>query len=818
MSNHETSTVPASRFVLAGFVLMFLFAGVPVRQASAAVPPVPTIWGPVAGPGLMYPNPPVSIVPTAVKVEDFPYITEEYFVSGASNEVPYTTRIIVRRPRNVNAFSGTVVAEALHAGGRSLIFEWSRVSILTRGHMFVEIVHSPANIALLKGFNAERYASLNISMGQTNDVIAQVGRLIKSRSGPFAPYDVKRVTLMGTSASSGTVRTYLGVHANLRMPGESPIFDGFLLTSTNGNTPLPIVDVPMIQMPTQTEVTTWAEAGIAYRRPDSDAPGNRFRLYEVAGMPHNNSRDSPAFLNDPCTLPVTDFPAGAFTALGLNHLVEWIANGKTPPHAPPIAVDQDPRNDGSQLALDEFGNAKGGVRSVWVDVPIAAYGVFPKGKTPATDRLCQLAGTKVPLPDATLRKLYPNSSEYANRVNRRLTELIAEGWFLPEYADLVTADLKATQVLAQAPPARPAVTGGRGGRGAAPPAQPSYEVRPDRTVTFRLRAPDATMVGVSGDFADAAQAMTKGADGTWSATVGPLRPALYNYTFSVNGVRVVDPTNPMIGAGDRSAGSSLFEVKGDKPAPWDLQSVPHGTVHVNYYVSKKFEAQRMMYVYTPAGYESSTMRYPALYLMHGAGGIESSWFTAGRANLILDNLIAEGKARPVIVVMPYGRPGPAPMLGPSPATAAPAQPQGVVFPNDVVEDVIGFAEKAYRISSRADDRAIAGLSMGGNQTLLVGLQHLDMFRYIGAFSPVIFNQSAEQDFKDAFANAAATNKKLKQFYIYCGNKDTLFASNKSFHELLDQRHITHTFVETEGAHVWWNWRDYLVDFAPRLFR
>ena len=277
----------------------------------------------------------------------------------------------------------------------------------------------------------------------------------------------------------------------------------------------------------------------------------------------------------------------------------------------------------------------------------------------------------------------------------------------------------------------------------------------------------------------------------------------------------------MIGAGDRSAGPSLFEVKGDKPAPWDIQAVPHGAVHINYYVSKKFDAQRMMYVYTPPGYDTSTAKYPALYLMHGAGGIESSWFSAGRANLILDNLIAEGKARPMIVVMPYGRPGPAATLVPLARGSAPAaetQPPAVVFPNDVVEDVIGFAEKTYRISSRADDRAIAGLSMGGNQTLLVGLTHLDLFRYVGAFSPVIFNQSADQDFKDAFAAPAAANKKLKQFYIYCGNKDTLFASNKSFHELLDQRGITHTFVETEGAHVWWNWRDYLVDFAPRLFR
>jgi alpha/beta hydrolase family protein len=434
-----------SRLLMAA-VVVFLFLSGAGRQAYAAVPPVPRVSGPVTGPGLMYPNPPVSVVPEAVQVESFPYLTEEYFVSGTVNEVPYTTRIIVRRPRNVSAFTGTVVSEALHAGGRSLIFEWSRVSILTRRHMFVEIVHSPANITLLKTFNADRYASLAIAMGQTNDVIAQVGRLIKSKTGPFAAYNVQRVTLMGTSASSGTVRTYLGAHPELRMPEGGPIFDGFLLTSTNGNTPLPIVDVPMIQMPTQTEVTTWAERGIAYRRPDSDAPGNRFRLYEVAGMPHNNSRDSPAFRNDPCTLPVTDFPAGAFTAVGLNHLIEWIAMGKTPPHAPPIAVDQDPVNDGSHLALDEHGNAKGGVRNVWVDVPIATYGVFAKGKTTAQDRLCQLAGTEIPLPPATLRKLYANKSNYDNRVDKRLAELIAEGWFLPEYADLVRGDVKATEI------------------------------------------------------------------------------------------------------------------------------------------------------------------------------------------------------------------------------------------------------------------------------------------------------------------------------------------------------------------------------------
>jgi hypothetical protein len=429
-----------------GLWVAVLVCVISVTSGEAATPPVPTISGPISGPGAMYPNPPVSIVPTAVKVEDFPYVTEEYFVSGMAKDAPYTTRIIVRRPQDASTFSGVVISEALHAGGRSLVFEWSRVSILTRKHLFVEIVHSAANINLLKTFNAERYASLNIAMGQTNEVIAQAGMLIKSGTGPFAAYKVQKITLMGTSASSGTVRNYLADHPNLRMANGGPIFDGFLLTSTNGNTPLPIVDVPMVQMPTQTEVVTWAERGIAYRRPDSDEPGNRFRLYEVAGMPHNNSRDSPAFQNDPCTLPVTDFPAGAFTGLALNYLVDWITTGKTPPHAPPIEVDQNTANDGSHLALDEHGNAKGGVRNVWVDVPTATHGVFGKGKTEAQDRLCQLAGTKVPLSDATLKKLYPSKNDYAKKVERRLDELVRQGWFLPEYVEMVRRDAMAARL------------------------------------------------------------------------------------------------------------------------------------------------------------------------------------------------------------------------------------------------------------------------------------------------------------------------------------------------------------------------------------
>ena len=411
-----------------------------LAAAIAATAPMPTVSDPVTSPGMMYPNPAVSIVPTAVKVEDFQYITEEYFLSGTAAGAPYTTRIIIRRPQNPTGFSGTIVAEAQHAGGRSLIFEWSRVSILTRNHIFAEIVHSPNNIQQLKTFNAERYASLSIAMGQTNEIIAQFGRWLKAGKGPLAEYNVRRVTLMGTSASSQTVRNYLGVHAEMRMPDGKPIFDGYLLTSTLGNTPLPIVDVPIVQMPTQTEVAMYAAQGNGYRRADSDVPGNRFRLYEVAGMPHNNSRENPGFLNDPCTLPVTDFPAGAFTALGLNYLIAWIADGKAPPHAPPIAVEN------NAVALDEFGNAKGGVRNVFVDVPLASNGVLGKGKTQSQDRLCQLGGTKVPLPDATLKKLYKSGADYQDRVNKRLDALVKEGWYLPEYVDDVRKDAAAVRI------------------------------------------------------------------------------------------------------------------------------------------------------------------------------------------------------------------------------------------------------------------------------------------------------------------------------------------------------------------------------------
>lgn len=353
--------------------------------------------------------------------------------------------------------------------------------------------------------------------------------------------------------------------------------------------------------------------------------------------------------------------------------------------------------------------------------------------------------------------------------------------------------------------------GGRGGT----PQRPSYEVHPDRTVTFELRAPDAATVKISGDFLQGAQDMTKGEDGIWKYTTAALAPAMYSYGFTVNGARFIDPVNPMIQTGERTA-SSMFLIPGEKPAPYEVQPVPHGAVHINMYESKAVNGARTAWIYTPPGYESGSARYPVLYLLHGSGDTQNGWVTIGRANLILDNLIAAGKAKPMIVVMPYGRPLPDPTLVQN-RPAAPAAPGNTAFEDDLLKDLLPFVEKSYRVSAKADDRALAGLSMGGGQTLQIGLSHLDTFHYLGAFSAA-GRGNPEEGYKDFFADPAAANKKLKLFYIACGKTDFLFANQKGLHDALDKHKIKHVWVESEEGHVWRNWRNYLADLAPQLFR
>lgn len=376
----------------------------------------------------------------------------------------------------------------------------------------------------------------------------------------------------------------------------------------------------------------------------------------------------------------------------------------------------------------------------------------------------------------------------------------------------LVAVFAAVPLLAQVPP--PGAAAGRGGRGG--PLPPAYEVHADRTVTFKLHAPDAASVKLAGDFLSGQPVdLAKAEDGTWTFTAGPLHPAVYNYTFVVDGVRsILDPTNPMIKPGERTS-ESMFEVPADQPAPYDLQPVLHGTVHINWYESKALGVPRAIYVYTPPGYEASREKYPVLYLLHGSGDTECGWVMIGRANLILDNLIASGKAKPMIVVMPYGR-AQAEVTLVRNNGQLPPNAQG--FANDLLEDVIPMVEKQYRALTKPDDRAIAGLSMGGGQTLQIGLTHLDMFHYIGAFSAGIRNGNPEEQYKDLFADPAAANKKLKVFYIACGRADALFPASQHLHEALDQHQVRNTFAPSEEGHVWRNWRNYLAEFVPQLFR
>jgi enterochelin esterase family protein len=248
---------------------------------------------------------------------------------------------------------------------------------------------------------------------------------------------------------------------------------------------------------------------------------------------------------------------------------------------------------------------------------------------------------------------------------------------------------------------------------------------------------------------------------------------------------------------------------------YDARAVPHGTVHIHWYESKSLGVLRSFYVYTPPGYEKGSKKYPVLYLLHGSGDTEGGWVSIGRANVILDNLVAERRAVPMVVVMPFGHAQAAVGFGADPATP----PDRALFTRDLLEEIIPMAEGEYRIDGHPQRRAIAGLSMGGGQALYIGLEHLDRFRWIGVFSAgARSSEDAENTFADVFADAAATNRKLRLFWIGCGKADTGFARVQQLDDVLKRHGIDHTFVPSEGAHTWRNWRSYLNQMAPLLFR
>ncbi len=349
----------------------------------------------------------------------------------------------------------------------------------------------------------------------------------------------------------------------------------------------------------------------------------------------------------------------------------------------------------------------------------------------------------------------------------------------------------------------------------------SPEVLPDHRVTFRIYAPKATDVSVSGDWIaqgrGAGGKLEKDDQGVWSITIGPLVPDFYSYSFTVDGVRTIDPKNAMIKQGVTSL-DNMFEVPGEETAFEANRPIPHGEIRTAWYYSSTLDTMRSMHVYTPPGYDTSNAKYPVFYLLHGGGDEDSGWSTVGRAGFIIDNLLADKKARPMIVVMPNGS-------MPRPANA-PAGPAGAAaqerFAEELLKTVIPYVEKNYRVLATRDNRAIAGLSMGGGQTLRVAPANLDKFAYIGVWSSGV-NQQTTADFEKRnaafFETPEKTNKAVKLFWIGVGEKDTLAnASAKNLASVLKAHGIKHEFHESDGGHTWINWRHYLNEYAQLLFR
>jgi enterochelin esterase family protein len=337
----------------------------------------------------------------------------------------------------------------------------------------------------------------------------------------------------------------------------------------------------------------------------------------------------------------------------------------------------------------------------------------------------------------------------------------------------------------------------------------SAEIAADGRVTFRLRAPKAAEVVVQGQWPNGRASMTRDADGLWSVTVGPVEPGVWEYRFDVDGLTMIDPGNPAIKP-MREPRTSILHVPGQPPNLHDFQDVPHGVVHHHSYSSKSLGRLRHLAVCTPPGYhERADERYPMLVLQHGSGDNESTWTVHGKAHWILDNLIAVERAVPMVVVMMDGH---AAAPGGNPAER---QQNTSNFQRDLIEDVLPFIEKNYRIKTDAGSRAIAGLSMGGGQALTIGLNHADRFAWVAGFSSAT---PSDESAAAALADPQATNQKLKLLWIACGRDDFLIRRNEEFIARLKEKGVRHEWNLTDGDHSWPVWRRYLADLAPRLFR
>ncbi len=409
----------------------------------------------------------------------------------------------------------------------------------------------------------------------------------------------------------------------------------------------------------------------------------------------------------------------------------------------------------------------------------------------------------------------------------------------------------APAAFSQQPPA-PAAGQPGAGRGAAPqpPRIVSPEVLPDKRVTFRIRAPKATEVLLNGIEYGKDYPLTKDDQGVWSVTIGPVQEQLLNYCFLVNGVRVLDPSNAE-STRDGANMNSLVLIPGPATEPWTYKpEVAHGSLHLVYYPSKILkQSGRRMYIYTPPGYEASNAKYPVLYLLHGGGGDEDAWTSMGRATVILDNLIAQGKAKPMIVVMPNGNanqtvsqgygygpiprpvpvfampPAPPPQAGQAPTAGRgpggapgggrgmPAQVYEGSYPHSLVKEIIPFVEKNFRVLAGKDNRAIAGLSMGGGHTTSATNNNPGVFGWIGVWSA---GGPDTEEYVNTLKKVAAGG--VKHYWIGAGTTDMALNGSKTLYAAAQKAGLNASFHTAEGPHYWYIWRQFLSEFAPILFK
>ncbi len=349
----------------------------------------------------------------------------------------------------------------------------------------------------------------------------------------------------------------------------------------------------------------------------------------------------------------------------------------------------------------------------------------------------------------------------------------------------------------------------------------SHRILTDNRVTFRIYAPNAAEVMLGGtDIPDMGPgaAMKKMENGVWQVTVGPLEPGAYRYTFIVDGISVNDPRNPLTSQSNMHSWSLIY-VSGE--AFMDTRDVPHGAVSEVTYYSTALQRFRRMHIYTPPGYESGDGRYPVFYLLHGAFDCDDAWTTVGRANFIMDNLIADERAWPMVVVMPAGHTGSFRFGEPLPKMDD--------FIRDFTENIMPYVEKNYRILMDRGNRAIAGLSMGGEHTLNIAIQDLEKFNYIGVFSSGIFGitgdprfapmngPSWEEQHKRELENKEA-RRELKLIWFATGKDDFLVETSRVTVDLLKKYGFDVIYHETTGAHTWINWRRYLYEFVQLLFQ